>query len=760
MLRRFEHEGMLLGRLKHPGIAQIYEAGTVETDQGPLPFLAMELVTGVPLHRHAEDHGLGLRDRLELFAKVCDAVQHAHQRGVIHRDLKPANILVDESGQPKLLDFGIARATDGDLKATTLNTGAGQLLGTVPYMSPEQVAGDPRELDTRSDVYALGVVLYELVTGRLPYDLATASMPEAARIVREQDPVRPALLGREFRGDLEAILLKALEKNRAVRYQAAADLSGDLRAFLRHEPISARRQSGLYQLRKFAARNRRMVGAAAVAVLALLTGTVVSTTMYLRAEAARQSASVDRDRARDAQLLATSRLAEAAEARARAERQAARADRVKAFLLDMFGSINPTRGNGADLTVRAVVDAAAERLRTQLQEEPEVRAEAMTTIGLVYFEMAHLAEAREFLLMAAEIRRQTPGAESPEYAESLLNLAMLNWETPAIAKEALAQCDQAIAIFRKTLGGDDPRTVQALGVRMMIVNELGQGADAWAAMVDAAVPTMLTIVNEADYPEDIAEVIGRTRRLWQAGDKAAVRELLMEYRRKLTQRVADLWAAGDRPGAYEEIRRHYLPLTRAPLFEGLIPRALTSLGQWVQRQDNQPVLVEALLREAVNYGREHPGKQGETCRYSLIALADFLRERGELAEAESWYAQGLRVCRATEGPESEDVAVALFNLAGLRHQAGDDRAAEPFARECTRILKARRPGHADTAASLLLFGEVVAAGGELTEAEAAFRAWSRTGICPARPAGRWPTSRACWAPACSPRARSTRPARS
>lgn len=275
MLRRFERESETLGRLHHPGIAQVYEAGMAETPVGPLPFIAMEYVAGEPLTTFVEQRGLTLRARIELLAHVCDAVQHAHQRGVIHRDLKPANILVEETGQPKVLDFGIARAAAQDEGATTLLTDAGLLLGTLPYMSPEQVAGDPDAIDTRSDVYSLGVILYEALTGRLPYDLGSRSMLDAARIIREQSPERLSTLNRTLRGEVEVIVGRALEKERERRYQSASELADDLRRYLNGEPIAARRDSALYVLRKQIRRHRvAATGAAAVLVTLVAFGVV------------------------------------------------------------------------------------------------------------------------------------------------------------------------------------------------------------------------------------------------------------------------------------------------------------------------------------------------------------------------------------------------------------------------------------------------------------------------------------------------------
>ncbi|MBC7835401.1 MAG: protein kinase [Phycisphaerales bacterium] len=272
MLRRFEHEAEMLGRLQHPGIAQIFEAGAAEVEPGwgQQPFIAMELVKGVPLTEFAQKRGLGTRDRMELLLKVCDAVEHAHQRGVIHRDLKPGNILIDDAGQPKVLDFGVARAADADLQVTTLQTSVGQLIGTLPYMSPEQVAGDPAEVDTRSDVYALGVVLYQLLTGRLPHDVKSRSIPEAARVIRDEAPARLSSVNKALRGDVETIVAKSLEKDKSRRYQSAAQLGEDISRYLAGQPIAARHDSSLYMLRKQLRRYRGAVLAAMLSILALV----------------------------------------------------------------------------------------------------------------------------------------------------------------------------------------------------------------------------------------------------------------------------------------------------------------------------------------------------------------------------------------------------------------------------------------------------------------------------------------------------------
>ena len=280
LVKRFNHEAQILARLQHSGIAQVYEAGMGEDGQ---PFFAMEFIRGMPLDEYARSRGLDAAARLELLAKVCDAVQHAHDKGVVHRDLKPGNILVDESGQPKVLDFGVAHVTAADLLSTSSRTQTGQLLGTLSYMSPEQLAADPSRLDGRSDVYTLGVILFELLANRLPYHLDQLPVHEVARVIEHQEPSRLGSIDTIYRGDVEIIVAKALEKDKTRRYASAGDLASDIRRYLRGEAILARPASALYQLRKFARRHRALVAGVSGIFAALLVGTVVSIVFALRA---------------------------------------------------------------------------------------------------------------------------------------------------------------------------------------------------------------------------------------------------------------------------------------------------------------------------------------------------------------------------------------------------------------------------------------------------------------------------------------------
>ncbi|MHC5112395.1 MAG: protein kinase domain-containing protein, partial [Planctomycetota bacterium] len=279
LLRRFRQEAEILGRLKHPGIAQVFDCGELDAQDGGQAYIAMELIEGRPLTKHAAAVALNMRQRLELFASICDAVHHAHQKGVIHRDLKPDNILVTNDGAPKILDFGIARVTEADLQVTTIQTHAGQLVGTITYMSPEQVSGNLDELDLRSDIYALGVLLFELLAGKLPHNLVGHSIPEAVRVILEVDPLRLSSIDTSFRGDVDIIVSKALEKDASRRYASAAEMAADIRRHLNDEIITARPASTFYQLSKFARRNKAVVRGVGGVILALILG-VIATTRY------------------------------------------------------------------------------------------------------------------------------------------------------------------------------------------------------------------------------------------------------------------------------------------------------------------------------------------------------------------------------------------------------------------------------------------------------------------------------------------------
>jgi WD40 repeat protein/predicted Ser/Thr protein kinase len=300
MVNRFQHEAQILARLQHIGIAQVYEAGLSEDGH---PFFAMEFIRGVPLDEFVRSRGLGASECLELLTRVCDAVQHAHDKGVVHRDLKPVNILVDASGQPKILDFGVARGTDADRLTTSSQTRTGQLLGTLSYMSPEQLSAQPSVLDARSDVYTLGVILFELLAHRLPYHLDQLPVHEVARVIDQQEPSRLGSIDRRYRGDLEVIVAKALEKKTAARYASAADLAADIRRYLRREPIRARKVRAAERSWRWARRNPMvalLAGALTTVLLLATVGSLLAARRFAHSARAERALRLSADSARDA----------------------------------------------------------------------------------------------------------------------------------------------------------------------------------------------------------------------------------------------------------------------------------------------------------------------------------------------------------------------------------------------------------------------------------------------------------------------------
>ena len=438
-LRRFEQEAETLGRLQHPGIAQIYEAGTADSGSGPQPYFAMELIEGRPLIDYAQQHTLNSRASLELMARICDAVNHAHQRGIIHRDLKPNNILVDQSGQPKILDFGVARVTDSDAQATR-QTDMGQLIGTLAYMSPEQVLGDPLELDIRSDVYALGVILYELLAGKPPYNTERKSLLEVVQVVRGEDPARLSSIDRRYRGDIETIVAKALEKDKSRRYASAAELAADVRRYLTDEPIVARPPSTSYQLQKFARRNKALVVGTAAVFLVLAAGAVVSTWQAVRARRA--------------------------EARAKQESAVSRA--VNQFLQDdLLSQANPESQGGTDsapdpeVKARTLLDRAASQVEKRFADQPLVESAVQKTIGGAYFGLGLYAEAERHLRRAYDLSSARRGADDPETLDILMMVSGAAYNQDK-HKEAIAAAKLILDSETRTRGAKDAKTIEAM----------------------------------------------------------------------------------------------------------------------------------------------------------------------------------------------------------------------------------------------------------------------------------------------------------
>ena len=425
-LRRFEYEAQLLARLRHSGIAQVYEAGTHRDETGTVPYFVMEYIPNAKsITEFARDRKLGTRDRLKLFAQVCDAVHHGHQKGIIHRDLKPGNILVDSQGQAKIIDFGVARSTDSDMAVTTLQTDVGQLIGTLQYMSPEQCEADPHDIDIRSDIYALGVVFYELLCDELPYDVIHKTIPVATRVIREQVPRRLSTLNKTLRGDVETIAMKALEKERERRYQSAADFGQDLLRYLNNEPITARRATMSYHLRILARRHKAFFGAVAAVFVILVGATIVSSLLYVNAERAK----------REVELAhATSN--------------------------NNLGMIHESQGEfvKAEPLLREVLATRKELLG---ERHPDIAA-SLNNLAMLLRKQGRLSEAEDLYREALAMNRNLSGNEHDAVAKSLNNLAVL-FDAQGRYAEAEPLYQEALGIYRKVLGDNHFEVANALG---------------------------------------------------------------------------------------------------------------------------------------------------------------------------------------------------------------------------------------------------------------------------------------------------------
>jgi non-specific serine/threonine protein kinase/serine/threonine-protein kinase len=487
VVARFAVERQVLARLDHGNIARVYDAGATERGR---PYFVMEYVAGLPITTYCDQHRLGIRERLELFLQVCEGVQHAHRNAIIHRDLKPHNVLVtvqDGRAIPKIIDFGVARATDRQLTEQTLFTELGQVIGTPEYMSPEQAEMSALDIDTRADVYALGVLLYELLTGWLPFDfreLRRAGLDELRRRIREDDPPLPSarlstlgdqettLVARaqattvhklmsSLRGDLDWITMKALEKDRTRRYGTPSELADDLRRHLRDEPVLASPPSAVYRARKFV--RRHTVGVAFAAVTAAL---VLAFAGTMTIQAGRIAA--ERDRAN-------------LEAR-RASAQAEAARQVSEFLVTLFGGVDPAESRGREVTAREILDAGALRVRNDLADQPATQAPLMRTMGRVYTELSLFQQAeplvRESVAVAEALAGDDPAAGRLELAAGLYELAKLCTWTDRGA-EAEQHARRSLAIHEAELGpvsAETGQSLNALGIALQMQDRLDEAA--------------------------------------------------------------------------------------------------------------------------------------------------------------------------------------------------------------------------------------------------------------------------------------------
>jgi|SoiMethySBSTD1v2_1073268.scaffolds.fasta_scaffold15246_6 eukaryotic-like serine/threonine-protein kinase len=680
LLRRFEQESLALGRLQHPGIAQIYEAATADGGFGPQPYFAMEFIRGESLLAHAAARHLTVRQRLELMVKICDAAHHAHQRGVIHRDLKPGNILVDGSGQPKILDFGVARVTDSDAHATR-QTDVGQLVGTLAYMSPEQVLADPLELDVRSDVYALGVILYELLAGHLPYEVAR-HIHEAARAIVEDDPAPLSSINRAYRGDIETIVAKALEKDKTRRYTSAADLAGDITRYLTDEPITARPASTAYQLQKFARRHKGLVFGVVAVFVVLVAGIIASTWQAARATRAEQTA----------------------------REEAATATAINDFLLnDLLSQAGAETQAGSEQTpdpelkVRTALDRAAARLETKFETQPLIRASIHMTIGNAYRELGLLGEAERHYTGTRDLRRRVLGAEHPETLTSDNNLGQLYREQGKYS-QAEAVLSKTTSIRQRVLGELHPDTLIAMANLGIVLHEQGKYAEA---------EPVLTKVLEAETrvrgEEDLETLISMLNLAKLHGDTGKLREaevLLVKMvdigRRRLGEEhprvlggLNNLATIYYSQGKYAEAEPVFAAIVRVQkrILGDEHPETLTVMNNQavLYRQLGKHAEAEALLVAVVDAQRRVLGDEHPNQLASLSTLGQVYHHQGKLGQAEALYTKALEGQRRVNGPAHLGTLNTMRVLGGLRRQSGDYVRAEALLREALAGFVKARP---------------------------------------------------------------------
>jgi eukaryotic-like serine/threonine-protein kinase len=664
LLRRFEHEVEVLGRLQHPGIARIYEAEIASTSDSKQPYFAMELITGESVTKYAEFQDLGTRQRLALLVQVCEAVQHAHQKGVIHRDLKPSNILVDRYGQPKVLDFGVARATDSDVQVTTERTDMGQLIGTIPYMSPEQVQGDPAQLDTRSDVYALGVVGYKLLTGRLPYDVEHKTIPEAVRIISEVEATPLSSINRALRGDVDTIFAKALEKEKERRYQSAGDLAHDLLRYLANETIAARPASATYQIRKFARRNMGITCGMALAFAGLGIGLVVALW-----------------KAADAQESATQALIEMK-----------RKDAVLEFVKnDIFGTADPSVSEGEPLTVREMLDSAARRLEGA-SLDPASEADLRDTVGYIYERLGFLELAESQLRRSISLWQEFTSDNDSRTLSAMNNLVPVLHKAGKYA-DAESVIRHVVGIQRMALGPDDPETIAAEGnlATVLLVQDKFEEAE--------PIITRNATVTERIFGQDHLFTISAKHRLADfllttgslAEAERLARQALRSAKSTLPKYDPDtltvqallariLWRAKKFDACAEVAKETYEARRRV-----LGPQhTITLTSQHMLAVANKELgnVDEAIseLNEMLQTSVTSQGKQNSTTILLRNSLAFILMEQDRLDEAENHFRIALESSEQFWGQEHLHTAVTSHNLAVVLHKTGRDNEAQPLAK--------------------------------------------------------------------------------
>jgi tetratricopeptide (TPR) repeat protein len=744
-LRRFRQESHALARLQHPGIAQIYESSTADTGFGPQPYFAMEFIRGLPLEQYADVHQLDTRQKLALMAKVCEAVHHAHQRGLIHRDLKPGNMLVDETGQPKILDFGVARVTQASAHEFETHpetrTGLGQLVGTLAYMSPEQVLGDSLEIDTRSDVYSLGVILYELLSGQPPYDVNRRSLPEAVHTIREEEPASLRSISRNYRGDIETIVKKALEKDKTRRYASAADLGADIQRYLNDEPIAARPPSASYQLQKFARRHRGMMAGLAAVFVVLLAGVAVSTSQAIRANRAGQAALKERDRATAAEQAAKQAERAAIEDRNRAVAAEINAKAVNDFLqndlLSQAGAstqASPGTRPDPELKVRTALDRAAAGIAQRFDKQPLVEASIRQTIGNAYEDLGIYPEAQKHMERALDLRRRMLGEDHPDTLSVMSDLAFL-YRAEGKFAQAEPLASKVLEIRRRLLGEDHPDTLYAMNNLGLLYRFEGQSAPA-----EALLSKVLAIRQRISGEQDTATLYAMNAlgSVYQVEGKYEQAETLLSKALEIRLRVsgkehpytlmgrdnvATVYYRQRKYALAESLFAKNLEIRRRVLGEGH-PDTLDTMNNLgaVYRAEGEYAQAEMLLSKAFETKRRVLGEEHPSTLISMLNVAVLLRYKGEFSKAEPLMVRGVDLQSRVLGEDHPDRLAGMNRLAALYSDEGKYPEAEALFANALKIQR-RVLGevHPDTLSSWDGLGRIQLREHKYVEAESTLR---------------------------------------
>ena len=704
IIARFEAERQALALMNHEYIAKVFDAGT--TDDGR-PYFVMELVQGLPITEYCDQHRLTTEERLNLIIPVCQAIQHAHQKGVIHRDIKPSNVLVAEGDAgpvPKVIDFGLAKALQQPLTERTVFTQFGQVMGTLEYMSPEQAALNVTDIDTRTDVYALGVLLYELLTGSTPIGrarLKAEAFDRILQLIREEEPPRPSTrlsdshdalpmlaaqrraeprrLSQLLRGDLDAIVMKALDKDRTRRYDSATGLAADIQRYLVHEPIEARGPSAGYRLRKLARKYRGAVATATAFVALLLAATVLATWLAVRARQAETEANDQRDRALDAEQVA--------------KVEAETANQVADFLIDLFNVSAPNSVAAAKITVRDVLDRGAERISKELSSQPVVQARMMDAIGRVYMQLQILDTAKKMTTDAMELRKQLYGDAHLEIAASLDSLGGVYYLLDEM-DQSESSYRQALEMRRKLLGKDHPLIADSLNGVASVLHKNGKFPEAEKYYRESL--EMLERIHGENHPDVAMATRGLAAILWThrpPDEVEAMYRLSLERLRKLygdehlatVDCMSDLGVILKNRGAYDEAETMYkqvIDIRKKVLGDShpLYAQSLNNYAVILRRMERYDEAIE-LYREAFEIYRGALGDENVELTGPMLNLSAVLSRQGEHEEA-------LQLATKAEAIAAEKLGDAHHHTNFIRAQLGWVRFKLGEVDEAEKILLA------------------------------------------------------------------------